>query len=154
MRRTVLATTAATLLALSACGTDDSNGDSDAAAEPETFTVAGTILLAGYDGGWSLISSRETAAAPCKGEDGFSDINRGTAVSVLNSSGEKIAIGELNSGTTTEALMRMSETDGCLFTFAVDDVPVDGDIYSVEISHRGGMDFTIEESENIALSLG
>lgn len=147
MRRTLgAAAVALTLLVgATACGDNDTPAKADTAspspsAEPTSFRVSGNIRVDGQ-GGWARGDS-------CYGIDGYDDMAAGAGVTIYDATGKAIAIGNLDEGTTVG--------DDCKFHFAVNDVPIqDGsDIYSVEISHRGRIQFTQAEAPTLSLTLG
>lgn len=145
------------IAALTACGSDSEGeagsshgalqGTATESADPETFAARGTFVLHGTGGesyGWN------EQGAPCEGQDGYSDIVEGSQVVITNSSGEAIALGALEPGRTVED----NAWYQCHFTFTVEDVPVDGDIYGVEISGRGSVPFSLNDADALMLGLG
>ena len=132
---------AAAALLLTGCG-DSGKDDSKAApAEPEptTFDVSGSFELIGegYAGG-----------EPCSGSGGYSDIQQGVGVTIYDASQKAIALGDLGPG--------LSRNWDCKFQFTVSDVPIQegSNIYSIEVSHRGTIQFTQDQAEDLALTLG
>lgn len=123
------------LLLLTSCG-----GSDDKPAAPKVFDARGTMTLTSEkvigDGGDG-----------CLGSGGYDDIRGGAPVVVFDDKGKKVGIGELEDG-------RASSTVRCVFNFTVDDVPVGGTIYSIEVSHRGEMPFKRADAKELALTLG
>ena len=114
---------------------------------PSDFDVSGTFVLHGTGDesyGW------EKSGAPCEGQEGYSDIVEGAQVVIKNSAGEQIALGGLGPGRTVED----DEWYQCHFDFTIPDVPVDGAIYSVEVTHRGSVSFSQDQADSLALDLG
>ena len=143
-----VSTCAAALVVLTSC-----NGKTapPAAPTPDTFNVTGEMTLtdgSGFDPSYSGHKGDD-----CYGMGGYGDINQGAQVVVSNSKGEQIALGELDGGVLTP----LPGTQGmglfyCTFTFTITDVPADGEIFSVEVTHRGSVNF--HKGEPVALSLG
>lgn len=126
------------LLALPACG-----GDEETAAEPETFDVSGLLLL--------INGASSNDDGSCSGSDtfGYGDITEGTTVVILDSSGNKVALGKLESGKVRPALT------ACEFPFTIEGVPSGEPVYSIEVANRsGGVDFTEDEADDVTLTLG
>ena len=143
-------------LALTACG--ESAGESATSATPEasettsrasTFDVAGTLTLTDRDG---FHAYGRRAGADCTGDSGYDDIREGVAVLIRNSRGEQIALGRLGAGYLTEKMS--SYVARCEFAFSIPGVEEDGEIYSVEVGHRGEVPFERENAAQLALSLG
>lgn len=117
---------------------------------PKTFTASGTLTLAQT----AFVSD---ISAPCEGKDGYADIRQGTQVKISDGSGKVIAIGTLGAGKGSSILgdtySRKTITH-CTFAFEVEDVPAGEAIYGVEVSRRGVINFTAENADKIALTLG
>lgn len=130
--------TGATVLALvllAGCGSSSSGRAND----EDAFDVTGTLLLSN--------GSFNHTGPVCQGKGGYDDIQAGADVVIRNGSGDKIALGSLEPGDYS--------THGCEFAFVVEDVPrAEQDIYSVEVTHRGEINFTEAESAVLALTLG
>ena len=95
----------------------------------------------------------------CVTDDGYSDISDGAQVTVEDSTGKAIALGTLQAGHVSELFGPGTAVEGmayrCVFGFTVNDVPAEEKIYSVEVSHRGKVNFTREKLNGpIALTLG
>jgi hypothetical protein len=116
-----------------------------------TFTVTGTFALHGTpdlgDGeGQILVTDSDST---CAGENGYDDIQDGVEVTISDSSGKTLALGDLE-GSTYEATHHT-----CRFDIVVDGVPSGRDFYRVEVSHRGEQQYTQADLEaGIALTLG
>lgn len=146
-------------------------GSSDApkaATEPETFTASGVLVLTDED----LVSDEylkisdycnfdDTCSAPeglpcAAGSAGYSDIAAGTQVTVTGSDGEVLALGALEPGGTqaVDDVFTVDYYPPCVFPFEVHDIPDTGEIYGLEVSHRGVIQFTKADAESLAVSLG
>lgn len=93
----------------------------------DTITMMGQITLTKYSG-WDATNDG------CSGKGGYSDIGRGTGVTIKAGSGEVVGVGRLARGVVI--------TGGCQFTWIVADIPGDEQFYTVEISHRGAMTYS------------
>ena len=123
------------------CGgeADTAEEPSTAPSTPETLTVVGDLTLYDYD--------IETYGGECYGVDGYDDLEGGAQVVVRDAEGKSVGLGSLDPGVK----VRRGE---CRFDFEVTDVPPGLGIYSVEVSHRGEIQFKESEAEQISLSLG
>ncbi len=126
MRR-VLA--AAALLAVAGCGGADAHTTTVTVtkppAKPATFTVHGTMQV---DSGTSF-------SGYCSSADGYDDVQEGTAVVVYNPAGTKVAIGQLGPG-------KPHGRSTCQYRFTVADVPDQWSVYSIEVGHRGQVNYS------------
>lgn len=124
-------------VALTACGS--SSGPTVAPA-PKTFTVKGhlTLTSGNLDGGYG---------DGCLGSDGFDDIESGAQVVVKDASGKSVAIGALGDGVKSQKVV-------CTFPFTVPNVPAGDNVYSIEVTHRGGISFTPDKAGDVDLTLG
>jgi hypothetical protein len=141
--------TLALVLALSACSRDAAAPE--APDEPDMFTVAGSLTL--KDPGGVFYVSDGSTGDSCTGKGGYDDVRRGATVVVRNSRGEKLALGALDVGFLTEDSSEYLPAP-CVFDFQVRDVPVDGDLYSIEVAHRGEVNFTSDGAASLTLTLG
>ncbi|WP_248582557.1 hypothetical protein [Nocardioides sp. InS609-2] len=119
--------------------------------EPETFFVRGTMRLIDHSGiNYEFRGKRDEL---CWGEDGYSDVSGRASVVIRNSGGERIGLGSLGPGRVSD---NVKETLlwTCDFAIAVDDVPIDGEIYTVEVASRGEVTFKLEDAESLEVSLG
>lgn len=144
-------------MALGACGNDNGN-EGAASATPEaaettsradTFDVAGTMTLTDRDGFYAY---GNRPGSECTGDGGYDDMREGVSVLIRNSRGEQIALGRLGAGYLTEKVS--SYAAKCEFAFSIPGVEEDGEIYSVEVGHRGEVQFERENAAQLALTLG
>ncbi|MBM9469508.1 hypothetical protein [Nakamurella leprariae] len=94
-------------------------------ADSETFDLRGRFALQDFEGFVDLGDG-------CVGIRGYDDIGAGTQITVSDSGGKVVALGELGRGVENDEY-------GCVYLFLVEDVPGGAGFYSVEISHRGSM---------------
>lgn len=109
---------------------------------PSTFSVSGTITLRSVSG-W------RTDYGVCYGLGGYSDIRQGAQVKVTDAAGKVVGLGDLGAGQQVGSLL-----EGCAFTFGVVGVPADGDIYGVEVTNRGIVQFKKADAGSLSLTLG
>lgn len=153
--RTIVIITAALLLA--SCGSAQDKPVTRASTAPTTpasLTVTGTITVAA-----DSMSSEQEMGGACVTDDGYSDIESGAQVTVADASGKALALGALEAGRVSEVFDEGTAVEGmaslCVFGFTVKDVSPSEAIYSVEVSHRGKVNFTREKlNESVALTLG
>jgi hypothetical protein len=111
-----------------------------------TYTITGGLAL-DLGGTFSGFSADEGDA--CNGAGGYSDIRPGAQVTVRDGTGATVAVSSLGGGARRSA--------SCIFTFVVPDVPR-VDFYSVEVSHRGQVQFSFDDMERqdweVILTLG
>lgn len=82
----------------------------------------------------------------CDGYGGYDDITPGAQV-VIKAGGETVGKGQLGEGKKDDAW--------CVFSFTVSDVEGGHDFYSVEVAHRGTIEYSQQElTKGIKLSLG
>lgn len=128
MRRT-LALVA--LLAVAGCGgSTATKSPATSPTGPKTFTVSGSMQVnpaALYVPKWRGKS--------CTSDTGYTDVAAGVAVVVSNPSGVKVAIGALGPG-------KLSNSYTCSYPFTVRDVPDKWSVYSIEVGHRGQVDYS------------
>jgi hypothetical protein len=142
------------LLLVSGCngdggGSEDASVSDDEGSQPESITVAGSLkTLGGAD---------ELPDGGCEGNAfvGFDDLAEGAAVTVTDSSGSKVALGMLDAGRLANLPRGYEPPLGlrkaCQFPFIINDVPAGDPVYSLEISNRGSVDFSPEDSESLEL---
>lgn len=126
----IIALLAAVLVAstLTACG-------------EKTYQAKGSITVLGN----VAVNGNE----PCRSLSGYDDINEGAQVKVTVE-GNTVALGKLEAGSPTEM-----GNYACKFNFALDDVPSGKNFYSVEISHRGALEYSEDDlTAGIELSIG
>ncbi len=110
--------------------------------------MSGTLQL--NSGQYELVRSAE--ACPLSG-GGYADIRSGTQVTVYDSAGKAVALGRL--GIAAPAANVGERTNRCYFALDVDGVPEGSAIYSVEVSHRGRVQFTRDQLRDVIdLTLG
>jgi hypothetical protein len=112
-------------------------------AAPETpLSVRGTLALHG----WMSFYQQDSN---CIGNNGYEDIRYGTPVTVYDGT-QIVAVGSLGLGQIAGTQLAPS----CDFAFSVN-VPRGADFYSVEISHRGRLNYPAEQlNEAVQISLG
>lgn len=108
---------------------------------PATFTATGTLQLSG--------GSFYPKGKPCSGSDGYDDIQAGAQVVVRDGDGTSVGLGSLGPGVSDK---RFSVY--CVFPFEVPDIPSGGGIYSVEVAHRGQVEFQEADADRLQLTLG
>lgn len=92
-------------------------------------TLAGELRISIY--------AHTTTGGPCvPNETGYADIRQGAQVTVTDSAGKVLALGQLDAGTVKED-PTLAELSDCVFSFRVSGVPLGAGIYGVEVSHRG-----------------
>lgn len=140
---------AAALLGLTACG---GNTVSQVQA-PTTFSVNGTITLVA-----DSLNSEQAMGGACVTDGGYDDIRTGAQVSVRDEASKVIALGRLDAGHVAEQFTEgalVGYAYKCVFGFTVADVPEGHSIYSVEVSHRGELQYARADLNSaLALSLG
>lgn len=126
---------------LSACG-GDTKDSSKSESTPTTFDVAGTVSMV-------LYRPNASQGSPCAlSEPGYSDIAAGTQVTIYDASGAAVALGQLMGGKYSSL--------HCDFPIVVNDVPIQkgSNVYSIEVSHRGKVQFTQDTADDVELSIG
>jgi hypothetical protein len=122
--------------------TPASTSVSSAPAGDTTFDLAGVLTLYG---------SGATEGQTCEGDGDYSDIVKGTEISVYTASTETlVGLGTLSDG--------VQDADGCSFTFSVNNLPTNGGGTSgwlVGVADRGTVPYSNDEFAHIIyLSLG
>jgi hypothetical protein len=121
--------------------------------QAQTHTLNGTVSLTDV-GDLTLGTSPSIGGTDgnCYGTGGYSDMAEGADVTVKDGAGKILATGSLGGGTGSISNFASS----CSFEFTVQ-VP-DADFYTVEVSHRGGVNFSHADLESkgwtVSLSLG
>jgi hypothetical protein len=101
---------------------------------PRNYSVRGSL---------NLIDSR-IGGTPnnCYGTGGYDDIQAGMSVTVRDGNGNILATGKTGSGfqpgNSEYSIVQ------CIFEFQIDNVPK-SDFYSIEVQHRGELNFSFEE---------
>jgi len=101
----------------------------------ENATVSGTFVLADTKSN-AYISSIASDGTSCEGTDGYSDIGRGTQVTVKNGKGEILATTSLGQGRGDQVTCTFS------FSFAVTEGQ---DPYVVSVGRRGEFNYTFNQ---------
>lgn len=105
-----------------------------------SFGVEGTMTL--LDG----VTEYAPGGGECDGYGGYDDITPGAQV-IISAEGETVGKGELGDG--------IYEDGWCVFPFSVTEISGGSDFYTVEISGRGGLEYTQAElEEGVELSIG
>ncbi|MDF1603988.1 hypothetical protein [Nocardioides sp. YIM 152315] len=91
-------------------------------------------------------SGFDTSESACRGQDGYSDIEGGAQVQVVDSSGNTLGIGNLSEGRPGPADYTSTHSYTCAFEFAVESV--DSDFYKLVIGHRDGPTNSDEDLAN------
>lgn len=90
--------------------------------------------------------------ASCAGQNGYEDITAGAQVVVQDNSDKTVGLGQLDGGVMSD---RVSSVDAqCVFAFSVSDVPAAGNIFSIEVAHRGQVKFKRANADSVSLTLG
>lgn len=127
------------LVLVAGCGSG--GDDKPAAKKPESsFQVRGTFTIAD-DSGVSI------EGGTCEGTSGYDDLAGGAQVTVRDADNKTVALGTLKVGHPVTG-------SSCVFEFQIDDVPDSGDLYSVEVSHRGQVSFKKADAGSLDLSVG
>ena len=132
------------LLAVTGC-----SGAASATPTPTAFDVKGSLSL-------RHVEAFASEGDACSGDGGYDDITAGAQVKVSDDAGKVVGLGSLASGVARKSSnWGNGGTDQCVFEFAVPDVPLgSGTIYGVEVSHRGVIQFTRDQADQVALTLG
>ena len=116
---------------------------------PTAFDVKGTLTL-------RHVEAFAAEGDACSGDGGYSDISAGAQVKVSDNAGKVVGLGNLGAGTAHKsASWGNGGTDQCVFEFTVLGVPIGGEaIYGVEVTHRGVIQFTRDQADQVELTLG
>lgn len=133
-------------MVLAGCGGTDS--PTAATKEPSVFGVYGKLELTSTDGKGIFGTGSD-----CTGSDGYDDVKEGAQVTVRDDAGKSVALSKLGAGSVTKTLGKYAVAS-CEFDFIVSQVPVSGDIYSVEVEHRGAINFERKNASSLRISLG
>lgn len=102
-------------------------------------------------------SGFDTSESVCRGQNGYTDIEGGAQVQVVDSSGKTLGVGTLSEGQPGPADYTSTHSYTCTFKFAVEGVE-DSDFYKLVIGHRDGPTYSDEDLAkadwNMDLSLG
>lgn len=84
----------------------------------------------------------------CTTGAGYDDIRQGAQVVVSDAAGKTIALGQLGGGSWKRDV-------GCVFLFTVPDVPMAGEFFGLEVSHRGRVQYSAGQlAEPLDLVIG
>lgn len=126
----------------------------DLATPTPTSTAASTVRSVFGDVEVAISDAQSAAPVDLKDPNwfsctsdlvGFADVDAQAQVTITNAAGVVIGIGELGAGTPDT-----SNTGGtCKFPFVVEDVPLDGDFFGIQIGNevRGTTQFTLREMQ-------
>ena len=124
-----------------------------------SFTVNGQLVLmdSKYVGS-TWVDSRDNM--PCNTSGGYSDITEGAEVRITSDS-KLLALGHLSSGqyrlqSGNRQGQQLFYTTGCAFAFTAT-VPGGHKFYAVEITHRGAINYTLDQLKTpgaVILTLG
>jgi len=139
-------TVLAILAAMTACS-GGSGSTSGTTTSPATFEVTGAMTVSpDYAQLWRDAGGAKDAASieglECQGGSGYGDIATGSQVTVRDGAGKVVAVGQLAKG-----VARPVGKDGefsaanCSFALTVNGVPKGSAFYSVEVAHRGQVQF-------------
>lgn len=118
-----------------------------------TMTVSGTLSLTDPSGiDWG---TPDEPRANCIGEGGYDDIAAGASVVIRDGGGKTVAVGHLEPGTTVMDKDLAIATQ-CDFPFTVNNVPDGSDFYSIEVTHRGPVNYPHDRlaSGGVQITLG
>lgn len=120
------------------------------------LTVTGDIVVSA-----DVLSSGQAVGESCATADGYDDIRTGAQVAVRDAAGKVLAIGTLEPGTVAELYGEdalpalLGYASKCNFEFTVKGVPDGQQIYSVEVAHRGAVQYQRAQLDAVlALTLG
>lgn len=132
--RVALAAAVLAALATTGCGDDSSQ--------------SGGLTMFGASGSITVMGEGNFRGGPCHGKGGYSDMDRGTQVTVYNANDKPTTLGSLGAG--------VSQGSDCVFPFQFVDIPIQkgSSIYSIEVSHRGKIQFTRDQADSLDFTLG
>jgi hypothetical protein len=107
-----------------------------AQSKPGTISVFGTLTLTS---GFANLDGQR-----CAGRGGFDDVHEGAQVVLTDASGTTLAVGALLPG--------LIQSDGCVFAFAIQNVPSGKGFYGVTVSHRGTLQYSEDRLKQGALA--
>lgn len=113
--------------------------------EPEVFTVSGTLTL-------HQVTLRIKPGDECNGRDGFADVRQGAQVAVTDAAGKVVGLGALGAG--AGSAVGNNTVTRCVFTLAVTNIPDGGEIYGIQVAHRGVVNFRRMDAVGMTLDLG
>lgn len=134
------------LLTATGCGSGSkADGGSESSKRPATFTARGTLVLDSTENRADNGTANE--GDPCSATLDYSDLQGGGQVVVRDAGDKQVGLGTLGQGKFNSAIL-------CAVPFEVSGIPDTGDIFSVEVGHRGKVSFKRADAENLTISLG
>lgn len=121
----------------------------ESTTQPPTATASEFSLTGSLDLKTSSLTAVDLLSdgGPCSGKGGYSDIADGTQVVVSDGAGATLALGQITNSVYSPA--------DCHFDLAVDHIPAGRSFYKVEVSHRGGVQYTEQQmKQGVSLTLG
>jgi hypothetical protein len=119
--------------------------------------IHGSLALSDIDTSEFTDLSVTNLGDTCYGTGGYDDISEGAQVVLRDGEGKVIGTSSLNEGHSNLGCEVGDVIAICTFEFIIEDVP-SSDFYSVEVSHRGEINFSHEELERqgweVSLTLG
>lgn len=114
------------------------------AVTPHAFATGGTLSVSAT----GIVGGTQDGDE-CHTTGGFTDIETGAQIVVTDDQGKTVAVGELGGGKVA------AEGLACQFPFTIKDIPAGSKFYKVEISHRGGPQYTERQLRSgLDLSIG
>lgn len=135
---------ASAAMALAMLGCSGPAGASSPSAS--VFGVAGTLTI---DEKW--VSGEE--GGRCSGLAAFDDVVAGAQVKVTDAAGTIVGLGALAAGVARDTQPASRGTETCEFTFNVEGIPDEGEIFGVEVARRGVVQFRRDEASDVRLTL-
>jgi hypothetical protein len=130
------------LLTVAACS------DGAEAEDPDEFTARGTLTMPNTTGAIDWEMYGETGET-CWGGIDYVDIAEGAEVIIRNGKGDSVGLGTLEAGTLTKSARGRT----CAWEFTVEDIPDEGELFTIEIGRRGEVTFKRDDADNIQVSL-
>jgi hypothetical protein len=106
---------------------------------------------------WVFGLKLTSSTGKCEGQNGYNDISDGTPVTMVGRSNHQTFTGSLTND-TYDLVSISSKQIECKFTATFNDVPNDDLGYSIEVSHRGFVDYNLSDirdndwTANVALN--
>lgn len=136
-------------LLLTACGGNSAPTPSKPPAKPATFAVTGHMDLDAT--GTAVIADDGHKGAGCTGQNGFDDIASGAQVVVRDDKGKTVGVSQLEPGAMATGLY--APDAHCTFNFTVPDIDSKADFLSVEVAHRGQVQFKRADAGSVVVTL-
>lgn len=123
---------------------------------PQVFTAIGSVTVPIDITSVLKAKSPTIGVTPCKAQSGgYDDIHAGAQVTVRDADGKTVALGTLDSGLLAGKPGTLLILSKCSFSFSITDVPSGGDFYSVEVAHRGQVNYSAVQMQSaLKLTLG